>query len=110
MLVVAIDVAQAANDKQQLEPMLKELAGLPAALGRVKHLLANTGYFSAANVERCVAAKIEPLLAAGRDKHHPHWEDRFTEPPPLTEPASDVDRMKHQLKTIQGHALYALRK
>ena len=110
MLVVAINVAQAANDKQQLEPMLKELAGLPEALCSVKHVLADNGYFSAANVEHCVNAKIEPMLAAGRDAHHPHWEDRFTEPPPLTEPASDVDRMKHRLKTIQGRALYALRK
>jgi transposase len=110
MLVVAINVAQAANDKQQLEPMLKELAGLPEALGSVKQVLADNGYFSAANVEHCVHAKVEPLLAAGRDAHHPHWEDRFTEPPPLTEAASDVDRMKHQLKTIQGRALYALRK
>jgi transposase len=110
MLVVAIDVVQAANDKQQLDPMLKELAGLPEALGNVKHVLADNGYFSAANVESCVEAKIEPLLAAGRDKHHPNWEDRFTEPPPITEPASDVDRMKHRLKTVQGRALYALRK
>jgi len=110
MLVVAINVAQAANDKQQLEPMLKELAGLPEVLGSVKQVLGDNGYFSAANVEHCVQAKIEPLLAAGRDKHHPHWEGRFTEPPPLVEPASDVNRMKHQLKTIQGRALYALRK
>jgi len=110
MLVVAIDVVQAANDTQQLEPMLKELAGLPEALGSVKHVLADNGYFSAANVEHCVQAKIEPLLAAGRDKHHQNWEDRFTEPPPLTAPASDVDRMRHQLKTIRGRALHALRK
>ena len=110
MLVVAIDVAQEANDKQQLDPMLKELAGLPEALGSVKRVLADNGYFSAANVGGCLQAKIEPLLAAGRDKHHPNWEDRFTEPPPLTEPASDVDRMKHRLKTVQGRALYALRK
>ena len=110
MLVVAINVAQAANDKQQLDPMLKELAGLPETLGSVKHVLADNGYFSAANVGRCVEAKIEPMLAAGRDKHHPNWEARFTEPPALSEPASHVDRMKHQLKTIQGRALYALRK
>ncbi|MEI6738413.1 MAG: IS1182 family transposase, partial [Pseudomonadota bacterium] len=110
MLVVAINMAQAANDKQQLEPILKALAGLPEALGCVKQVLADNGYFSAANVAHCVQAKIEPLLAAGRDRHHPHWEDRFIEPPPLSEPASDVDRMKHQLKTIQGRALYALRK
>ena len=55
-------------------------------------------------------AKIEPLLAAGRDRHHPHWEDRFTEPPPLAEPASAVDRMKHRLKTVHGRKLYGLRK
>lgn len=83
-------MAQVATDKQQLEPMLEVLGGLPEALGSVEHLLADNGYFSAANVEHCVQAKIEPLLAAGRDGHHPHWEDRFTEQPPLNEPASAV--------------------
>jgi transposase len=96
MLVVATDIAQVAIDKQQLAPMLKALAGLPDELGRMKRLLGDNGFFSAANVERCVAAKIEPLLAVGRDGHHPHWEDRFTEPPPLNEPASAVERMKHR--------------
>ena len=76
----------------------------------MEQLLADNGYFSAANVERCVAAKIEPLLAAGRDAHHSHWEDRFTEPPPLPEPAGALDRMKHRLKTVQGRKLYGLRK
>ena len=110
MLVVATDIAQVATDKQQVEPMLDALADLPEALGRVEQLLADNGYFSAANVERCVAAKIEPLLAAGRDAHHSHWEDRFTQPPPLPEPAAAVDRMKHRLKTVQGRKLYGLRK
>ena len=67
-------------------------------------------YFSAANVESCVETQIEPLLAAGRDCHHPHWEDRLIEPPPLAEPASVVERMKHRLKTLQGRKLYGLRK
>jgi transposase len=110
MLIVATGMAQVATDKQQLESMLEVLAGLPKALGRVEHLLADNGYFSAANVEHCVQAKIEPLLAVGRDGHHPHWADRFTEPPPLAEPASAVERMKHRLKTIPGRKLYGLRK
>ena len=110
MLVIATDIAQVATDQQQVKPMLEVLAGLPDELGRVKRLLADNGYFSAANVERCVAAKIEPLLAAGRDAHHAHWEDRFTEPAPLSEPASVVDRMKHRLKTRKGRKLYGLRK
>jgi transposase len=110
MLVVATHIAQVATDKQQVEPMLGALVALPDALGRVKRILGDNGFFSAANVERCVAAKVEPLLAAGRDSHHPHWENRFTEPPPLHEPASAVDRMKHRLKTRQGRKLYGLRK
>jgi transposase len=110
MLVVAPGLTQAPTDKQQVEPMLEALAELPKELGHVKRVLADTGYFSAANVERCVEEKIEPLLAAGRDGHHPHWEERFTEPPPLAEPASAVERMKHRLKTRKGQALYALRK
>ena len=110
MLVIAADIAQVATDKQQVKPMLEVLAGLPNELGRVKRLLGDNGYFSAANAERCVQAKIEPLLAAGRHAHHPHWEDRFTEPAPLVEPASAVDRMKHRLKTRKGRKLYGLRK
>lgn len=110
MLVVAIDMAQVANDKQQVEPMLAVLASLPAELGSVKQLLADSGFYSAANVERCVEAGIEPLLAAGRQGHHPHWAERFSEPAALAEPASAVERMKHRLKTIQGRKLYALRK
>jgi transposase len=110
MLVVATDLAQVATDKQQVAPMLEVLARLPDTLGSVKQLLADNGYFSAANVATCVAAEIEPLLAAGRDPHHPHWEDRFTEPPPLAEPAGVVDRMKHRLRTRAGRKLYGLRK
>jgi transposase len=110
MLIVATTMAQVATDKQQVEPMLKVIAGLPEELGSVEQLLADNGYFSAANVDRCLQANIEPLLAAGRDRHHQHWEDRFTEPAPLTEPASGVDRMKHRLKTIQGRKLFGLRK
>ena len=53
MLVVAIDVAQAPNDKQQLEPMLGKIEALPEELGDAETLLADTGYFSAGNVEAC---------------------------------------------------------
>jgi hypothetical protein len=52
LLVVAVDVVQAPNDKRQIEPTLKQIDALPDALGEAKTLLANTGYFSAANVRR----------------------------------------------------------
>lgn len=110
MLVVSTTLTQAPTDKQQIEPMLAVLAALPTELGTVTQLVTDNGYFSAANAEHCVAANIEPLLAVGRDKHHPHWLDRFTEPPALSEPASAVERMQHRLQTGAGRQLYGLRK
>ena len=50
LLVVATDVVQAANDKEQIAPTLAALAALPEALGKPETLLADSGYFSNANV------------------------------------------------------------
>ena len=80
-------------------------------MGSVEHVLADNGYFCAANVESRVEAKIEPLLAARRDGHNPHLEDRLTEPPAPVEPASAVERMRHRLTTVvRGRKLDGLRK
>ena len=110
MLVVATGLTQAANDKQQLTPMLDTLSELPEDLGVVTALLADAGYFSAANVKACGDASIEPLLATGRESHHLPWQERFGEPAPLAEPADAVAQMKHRLKTGAGRAAYGLRK
>ena len=110
MLVLAPQVSQAANDKQQVEPMVAKLCALPEGLNQPQTLLADTGYFSEKNVETCTAAGIEPLIAVGRDGHHPHWRERFAEPAALSAPASQVERMTHALKTQAGRAAYALRK
>jgi transposase len=110
MLVVGQLLTQAANDKQQVEPMLERLTALPETLGQVEQLLADSGYCSEGNVELIQAADIEPLIALGRDPHHLPWRERFTEPPPLQEEVSALDVMAHRLKTQEGRALYALRK
>lgn len=112
LLVVATDVVQAANDKQQVEPMLDKLGGLPDELGEAKTLLADTGYFSAANVEACAAAGIDPLIAMGRQPHHPPLAERFAPapPPPDNPTPTPVEAMAYRLKTPEGRTLYALRK
>lgn len=111
MLIVAHDVTQAANDKRQLVPIVEKLKALPKALGRSRQLLADSGYLSEANLEACAAAKIEPLIALGRERHHLGWRARFA-PPPKVPPASatPLQKMAHRLKTPQGKALYGLRK
>ncbi len=110
LLVVAIDVVQASNDKQQLEPMLGKIGALPEELGAAETLLADTGYFSAGNVAACEAAAIEPLIAMGRQPHHPPLAERFADPPPAPKNPTPVEAMAHRLKTPEGRKLYSLRK
>ncbi|MER9250097.1 IS1182 family transposase [Mesorhizobium sp. M0590] len=110
LLVVAAEVVQAANDKQQLEPMVDKLTALPEAVGSPDTLLADSGYFSAANVDACANAGIEPLIATGRQQHYPPLSERLAEPPPPPENPTSVEAMAHRLKTPDGKRLYALRK
>ena len=46
--------------------MLDKIKALPPQLGRTQRLLADSGYLREANVARCTAAKIGPLIAMGR--------------------------------------------
>jgi transposase len=110
MLVVATGVTQAPNDKQQVVPMLATLAAQPVTQDQVDCLIADTGYFSASNMEACEAAQIEPLMAVARENHHPHWRERYTEPAPLPVKATPAQTMAHRVKTKAGRQRYALRK
>src|ERR1700712_2074010 len=110
LLVVAADVVQAPNDKQQLQPMLDQVSALPDALGQVGALLADNGYFSEANVEACAAAGIDPLIAMGREPHHPSLAERFADAPPPPDAPTPLKTMAHRLQTPEGKRLYGLRK
>jgi hypothetical protein len=110
LLVVATGVTQAANDKQQLQPMLNKVAALPDELGCVETMVADSGYFSAANVAVCAAARIEPLIAMGRQPHYPPLAERFVAAPTAPKNPAPVEAMAHLLSTPDGKRLYALRK
>ena len=103
-------MVQAPNDKQQLEPMLGKLAELPAELGKVGELLADNGYFSEGNVNARAATGIEPVIAMGREAHHPSLGERFAEDPAAPENPTPVEAMRHRLQTKAGKQRYALRK
>ena len=132
-LVVAVDVTQAPNDKNQVEPMLDKLGALGAlgeTVGTCARLLADTGYYSAGNVEACEKEGIEPLIAMGRQPHHPPLSERLQAKPETSadptrqtrtqeEPTGDVptpakptavEANARRLKTLEGRKLYALRK
>jgi transposase len=111
MLVVATDVTQAGNDKEQLLPMVQQVTALPEQLGKVEEILADTGYMSAANVEGCAQAGVEPLIAMGREPHHKGLTERFAaDPPELKADATATQKMARRLKTQEGKKTYGLRK
>ena len=110
MLVVATTLTQAPNDKQQVQPILNVLKAQEVKLGAATALIADTGYCSENNVKVCEEAKIKPLIAVARQDHHPHWRERFTEPPALKADATPVQAMTHRLTTLAGRATYAIRK
>jgi transposase len=110
LLVVATEVVQAANDKQQLEPMLDKITALPQDVGKPDTLLADSGYFSAANVDACANVGIKPLIPTGRQPHYPPLSERLAEAPTAPENPTSVEAMAHRLKTLEGKKLYALRK
>jgi transposase len=110
LLVIATDVVQAPNDKQQLEPMLDEIADLPDTLGEVDELLADSGYFSEGNVNACAAAGIDPVIAMGQQAHYPSLDERFANVPPPPHDPTPLEAMNHLLQTPEGRKRYALRK
>jgi len=119
-LVVAVGVTQAANDVGQVEPMLEKLAAIAGEVGPCATLLADTGYHSASNLAACEVAGVEPLIAAGRQPHHPPLAERLAEKPENRDPPdpdapspakpTPTEANARRLKTPEGRKLYALRK
>ena len=110
MLVVTAHVTQATNDKREIAPVLDRFEALPRSLGQVGTLLADTGCFSAANVQACESRLIEPMLAMKRESHHIAVLERFAADAPVPESDDPVVKMAHRLSTRKGRALYGLRK
>jgi transposase len=109
-LIVAQHVTQHTNDKQEIEPAVAAIGQLPEALGEVENLLADTGYFSAANVETCTQASLVPFIPEAREKHNLPLTERFRADPEPPQQATAVQAMRHRLQTKEGKALYAKRK
>ena len=109
-LVVGNHVSQATNDKQEVEPALNELEKVAEELGKPQALVADAGYHSKENVERCEAQGIEPYIAGSREAHNQPLEQRMQAPAECPADADAVTAMEHRLKTAAGKAIYGKRK
>jgi hypothetical protein len=118
-IIVAAEVTNQANDKQQGVPMAQAaLDNVKAAqIERVRSAdgtpvpipnTADTGYFSEQAVEDLEKMGIDPYIATGRQKHH-------EAAAPLAEgecaqATSAKEKMQRKLGTAAGKLLYAARK
>jgi transposase len=105
-LIVGQRVTQAANDKQQMVPLveaIKEQSGQ-----KPKGVLADNGYCSDENLKYLARKRMEGLVATGKQKHSQRREP--CRRGPLPREASRVERMKRKLETKVGAAVYATRK
>jgi transposase len=110
-LIVGQQVTQAANDKEQLAPMVETIE--QQAGQRPQAILADNGYCSDQNLEYLESAdhpekRIEGYIATGKQKHGEHRKP--CKRGPLAKGATRVDRMKRKLQTKVGKAVYAARK
>ncbi len=108
-LIVANHITQQPNDKQQIEPALNRLNEIEDPFGKPEGLLADAGYFSADNVDRCAAENITPYICDSRQRHNLSLEERIKQPPPCPADADAVTAMAHRLRSPEGKAIYARR-
>ena len=114
-IILACDVTEASNDKQQAEPVAQATlatlaqAGLEHpkdASGAIQAIPAtlDNGDYSEAAVEALATFGFDPYIATGRQRHH----DPQTLVPET--PATAQERMAAKVRTPAGKALYARRK
>jgi hypothetical protein len=110
-LIVGQGVTEAANDKQQLQPMVEAIEEQSGQ--RPEAVLADNGYCSEENLEYLESVeqperKIEGYIATGKQKHGEHRQPCLQGP--LPKGATRVQQMKQKLQTEVGKAVYARRK
>ena len=105
-LIVGQRVTQAANDKQQMVPLVETIEEQSGQTP--EGVLADSGYCSDENLKYLKKRKIEGFVATGKQKHNERREP--CKPGPLPKGASRVERMERKLQTQAGAAVYSTRK
>jgi transposase len=105
-LIVGQRVTQAANDKQQMVPLVEAIEEQSGQ--KPQGVLADNGYCSDENLKYLARKRMEGFVATGKQKHGERREP--CQRGPLPREASRVERMERKLETKVGAAVYATRK
>jgi len=107
-IIIACDVTNESNDKQQFEPMLEQTQENVGEDKKIKLASADTGYYSESNVKFAEDKKIEAYIATKRNKHS----DPVSKAP-RGRPPKDLtvqEKMARKLRTKKGRETYSKRK
>jgi len=104
-IVVAADVTQEANDKQQLGPMLQQVERNTGE--KPQRALADAGYFSEEAVTEKQLQDVDLYVSPDRQKHSEKVELADGAPPAE---ATVTEAMRHKLRTSEGRKTYGHRK
>lgn len=110
-IILAADVTAAANDKQQVKPMVGQAqenlqaAGVEEEIGALD---ADSGYYSEDNVAFLEGEEIDPYVATERLKHN----EKVSSAPKgrIPKDLTAQQRMARKLRTKKGRKTYARRK
>jgi len=106
-IIVATNVTQQANDKQQLEPLVEKIK--KNADGETpEKLSADNGYFSESNVEYLEGEGVDGYIATNRQKHGDAPE--LAGCGRIAKDATKQERMTRKLQTKKGRETYSKRK
>ena len=100
-VIIAHGVSNQSPDQEYLVPMIERIGSAE----NPKVLLADNGYFTAANVQALQSCGIEPLIAVGRNEAPPEGTA-----PASTTHAFEKEMMRQKLVTPEGRAIYSRRK
>src|SRR5438132_668477 len=105
-IIVAAEITQDCNDKQQLAPMFEQVeknTGAKPVAGS-----ADNGYWASEQVADKRVEGIDLHVATGRDKHGTSEQIAASADP--DKPATTLEAMKQKLQTDAGRAIYKMRK
>jgi transposase len=107
-IIVACDVTNESNDKQQFEPMLEQVQENIGEDKQIKSASADSGYYSESNVKFAEDRKIDAYIATERIKHN----DSVPEAPRgrLPKGLTVQEKMARKLRTKKGRETYSKRK
>ena len=107
-VIVAAEVTQQSNDKQQLVPMVEQVKQNVGA--QPQAVSADNGYWNGKQVAEVQVRGIDLHVATGKQKHGASQQAEDEDAKESNAEAGLLEQMKQKLKTQAGQDLYRMRK